>query len=901
MHVANIKKSFNILLATLIVFSYLLTSGVAIFKPQRAIAATYTVTNNNDSGAGSLRQAILDANSNPGADIIVFDNAYTIQPTSALPNITDEVEINGYTGSPGGATANSAASPAPFNGTLTVELDGTSAGASNGLNFDTGSEGSSVRGLVINNFEQSGIAIGVDDITIAGNFIGVDTAGTTAIPNNDNGIYISDGSNATIGGSSAADRNVISGNADNGIFFDSAAATHTIAGNIIGLSSLGSAALPNGSNGIAIQQTNQVTVGGSSSAAKNIISGNTGNGVWMSGATGTVVAGNYIGTNYDGTVDLGNGVEGVNLSGSDGNTIGGLTSDERNILSGNDSGVNINNSDSNTVLGNYIGTNASGSAAIANLFSGISLAGGSANNTIGGTTEGARNVISGNTDNGVTTDGSGGPAGTGNAVLGNYIGLGADGVTAIANDYGLGLFDVDGFTVGGTTEGARNVISGNTTGGINLTIVSAASVNNNTILGNYIGSDYTGTVGVGNGGGIQVRPGTGTGNVVGGTAAGAGNTIVDNGYSGIEMDDAVLVQGNWVGIAADGSPMGNGTASPNYPNVTITGNGGIFGGTSISARNFVADGQGPGIAVSGNTPLGGSQTSNATVQGNCIGTNLSCEVEAGYGNEGSGITNFADTTDILIGGTTAGAGNVVAGNGAGILNIGFQTYTPVFSSVLGNSVHDNSGFPVTSLGIDNLQTNDFVNFINAGVTLNDADDIDYAGNNTGTNHYLNFPVINSITSTNGQVTINYDLDINDAEAGATGYRVEFFANDAADPSGYGEGQTFLGYENVAGDVTGQSVTLTLPSGVEGNKFISATTIMTDESSDGFGHTSEFGALVEGNLVPTGSVTPTSSDNTVGLASTGRNIKWIGIIAAVLLAIGGAGLFIARRKQKFLQK
>ncbi len=77
----------------------------------------------------------------------------------------------------------------------------------------------------------------------------------------------------------------------------------------------------------------------------------------------------------------------------------------------------------------------------------------------------------------------------------------------------------------------------------------------------------------------------------------------------------------------------------------------------------------------------------------------------------------------------------------------------------------------------------------------------------------------------------------------------------------------MGYENVAGDVTGQSVTLTLPAGVEGNKFISATTTMTDNSTDGFGHTSEFGALVEGNLVPAGSVTPAPEAQ---LASTGRN-------------------------------
>ena len=154
MHISHItktkhplKQSLSILLILLIAFSYLLTSGVLLFNPRAAHAATYTVTNNNDSGAGSLRQAITDANASAGVDdVIVFSGAMTIQPATALPVVTDTVEINGYTGSPGGATPNTAVSPAPFNGTLTIEIDGQNSGGANdnGLTFGAGSEGSVV-------------------------------------------------------------------------------------------------------------------------------------------------------------------------------------------------------------------------------------------------------------------------------------------------------------------------------------------------------------------------------------------------------------------------------------------------------------------------------------------------------------------------------------------------------------------------------------------------------------------------------------------------------------------------------------------------------------------------------------------------------------------------------------
>lgn len=223
--------------------------------------------------------------------------------------------------------------------------------------------------------------------------------------------------------------------------------------------------------------------------------------------------------------------------------------------------------------------------------------------------------------------------------------------------------------------------------------------------------------------------------------------------------------------------------------------------------------------------------------------------------------------------------------------MGFSTYYPTNNSILGNSIFNNSGYVVSGIGIDNLQTNNFSTFINGGVTANDDGDVDYSGTNTGPNHYLNFPEPTAVSSTNGTATITYDLDINDSESGATGYRVEFFANDTADASGHGQGQTYLGSDTVSGDVTDRQATITLPAGVSGTKQISAVTIMTDSSPNGFGHSSEFSANLAGVLV--------AADNTNGggagagsdsLAATGNNIYAIITLAGALL-LGG---FVARR-------
>lgn len=415
--------------------------------------------------------------------------------------------------------------------------------------------------------------------------------------------------------------------------------------------------------------------------------------------------------------------------------------------------------------------------------------------------------------------------------------------------------------------------------------------NDHIVQCNNIGTNFAGTTGL-NSQNAGVVANNVSNLLVGGTGAGEGNIISGNagnvaggdGYRGTTTN--LVFQGNYVGVGANGECIGNGDGQ----GVGVTGSNNTVGGNTAAARNVISCHSGPsGSAVDLVGGFGTPSTGNK-FQGNYIGTNINGTVESGYGNNAFVIVG--DAQDNMIGGVGAGEGNIIAGNKAGILNLSFGAFLSVNNSILGNKIYDNVGGVLTSLGIDNVQTDDFVTYTNLGVTLNDANDIDYNNSNTGTNHYLNFPVINSITSSNGQVTINYDLDINDAEAGATGYRVEFFANDASDPSGYGEGQTFLGYQNVAGDVTGQSVTFTLPAGQVGNKFVSATTTMIDSSTDGFGHTSEFGALVESNFVPTGSVTPSPAT----LASTGDNSHLLVYYSVALITISTvAAVFVLRKR------
>jgi CSLREA domain-containing protein len=626
------------------------------------IGATFTVTSANDVDDGtcsaahcSLREAIIAANATPQLDLIHFNiapaGAKTISPTSFLPFLTSPVVIDGTT-QPG------------FVGTPIIELNGASAGAlQSGLVITGGN--STVRGLVINRFQGNGIILrSGGSNTVQGNYIGTNATGTAALANGVQGIAIDNAStNNLIGGISPGARNVISGNMSTGVAIQGVGTNgNVVQGNHIGTNASGTASIPNGGDGIALVGAANTTIGGTITGAGNLISGNTDNGVLASNSTtGTLIQGNMIGTNAAGTATLANGSSGVLItSGANNNTIGGAMAGARNVISGNgQEGVRMGGS-GNVVQGNFIGTNATGTGPLANGTIGVfrlgsgtgAVIGGTAGTTPGGPCTGACNLISGNGSRGVVIQD---PTNSGTIIQGNYIGTDVTGLSAIPNTTtGINLLNgTQSNTIGGTTPAARNVISGNLATGV---YIESGTTSNNVVQGNFIGINAAGSLALGNGNqGVRMVAGT-TNNTIGGTTAGAGNVISGNGNDGVEITGAGvtgnIVAGNYIGINAAGTaPVGNAVFGVS---ITAGATGNTIGGTVAAARNVISGNGQFGIIMAGAT------TSGNQIQGNYIGTNA-----AGNGalpNVQHGITVRGGATNNTIGGTAAGAGNVISGN-----------------------------------------------------------------------------------------------------------------------------------------------------------------------------------------------------------------------------------------------
>jgi hypothetical protein len=691
----------------------------------RMLLSTFLVTCTGDNGGvdplagagtGTLRQAIVDANSAgtgtaSSPDLIQFNiptgdsaynsstGAFTIQPLSAFPTISDIVVLDGY--SQPGASPNTLT--IGDNAVLKIVLDGSLAGVVDGLVIAGGN--STVRGLVVDNFGYgTGIYIsrGGNNLVV-GNFIGTDATGVASSANN-NGLLIYSSGN-TVGGVSPGDRNLISGN---------------------------NSGLPNSADG------------GSQPGDRGIYIGN-----------GNLLQGNYIGTGRSGTSALGNG---LGIESGSNSTIGGLTATPGtgpgNLISGNTIFGIDRAGNHNLIAGNLIGTTATGQAALGN-GAGVHLWGN--NNTVGGTTAEARNIISGNTGVGgagvvnaaidiENVTGVELAGGSYNLVAGNYIGTDIAGTTSLGGQTGIVIAGAYN-TIGGTTAAARNVISGNNSFGIQTIDNSAFGINfGNVVQDNYIGTDPSGTTVVRNLGYGIVLAGATHDNIIGGTDPGAGNVI--SGFNGILLR----------GIPSIGLPC-----------------------------------------------------TNNLVQGNLIGTDKTGTVALGNG-EGIEIDFSNNNT---IGGSASGAGNIIAFSSG----IGVNVYSGTGNSIRGNSIHDNGG-----LGIDLGQD---------GVTLNDA-----AGH-TGPNNFEDFPVLTSVvTNKAGNTTIagkfNSPLQPN------TAIIVDFYANPVADPSGYGEGQIYLGSltftMNASGAYTIHSFkpSVTVPVGY----------YVTANATDAAGNTSEFGPDVQ---------------------------------------------------------
>jgi Right handed beta helix region len=398
------------------------------------VLTTYSVTNTGDSGAGSLRQAILDANANPGADTINFSigtGPQTISPTSALPPITDPVTIDGTT-QPGAAA-----------GAPVIELNGASAGAS-AIGLDVATSDSVIRGLVVNRFFIGVKLFGARN-RLEGSFIGTDVAGTAARPNTLYGVQVVSGPDNVVGGTAGSTtRNVISGNgdigADGGIKIFGTG--NKVQGNYIGVDATGTAALGNCPEGIDVEGAGN-QIGGTTAGAGNVISANGSPGCVVTGvqielrggsnpATSTVVQGNRIGTNAAGTatfpasmgVRLGRPADGT---GPSGNTIGGGDSGAANVIAGHSTNVAIDGvATGNLIQGNLIGTNSAGDALGG--ANGIVISGGTSN-SIGGIGSALGNVIAHHGSSGLFVFGTATPPAVRNAIRGNSIfGNGAIGI-----------------------------------------------------------------------------------------------------------------------------------------------------------------------------------------------------------------------------------------------------------------------------------------------------------------------------------------------------------------------------------------------------------------------------------------------------------------------------------------
>ena len=508
------------------------------------------------------------------------------------------------------------------------------------------------------------------------------------------------------------------------------------------------------------------------------------------------------------------------------------------------------------IAGNFIGVDPTGEVAMgyANgaVTSGVSLA--QANdNTIGGLTPADRNLISGNSGNGVSLFG----VSSGNVVQGNYIGADASGTVALGNA-GCGIVLGDGYgslnnIIGGTAPGAGNLISGNRSFGIDM----ASAIAGNRVEGNCIGTDASGSAALGNGSdGLLVKdtfdipPGS-IGVTIGGSAPGAGNVISGNGGWGVNLANGYggdVVQGNRIGVnAAGAAALGNLVGGIEIVNTGPE----TIGGATAGAGNVISGNHGDGVQIRQTAP-------DDVVQGNLIGTDITGT--APLGNAGNGVYLGA-TSNHTIGGTTPGAANIIAFNGATAVATGGAAVgngVLVVSSINGGSTGDallgNSIYGNVLLGID---------LGGDGVTPNTPD-----GPHAGADNLQNFPVLTSAVAGSNSSTITGTLN----STPSTPFRIEFFASAAADPSAHGQGQTSLGATSSTTDGAGNaSFTAVLPAGAPSSQLVISATA-TDLTGN---NTSEFSSDVTATVVRD---TTTVLNVSPATASVGATVTFTATVA-----------------------
>lgn len=730
-------------------------NGIEGLEPRLLFTHNFVVNNPGDAGAPLAALGIPSTNGSvaPNSPVTLRSALETANAVSDYTNIA----FNLPTG-----TLIQPASPYPVmlsgvdidgrnrNGGPGIVLNGRLAGTNRDGLYLAGSN-NKVLGLCIQQFSACGIEFygfnqgpNGNNNTVQACFIGTNLAGTAAMGNGRTGILIENSSNCHIL------NNVISGNGVDGIGIQQVnsslkCSNNLIDGNFIGTNLAGTAAIPNRRNGIGLSSNcpaNQIGLPGSG----NLISGN--------GASGIVIGG------------------------------GTLTDDPT--------------SPGNVILSNRIGTNATATAAIPNGDNGILSA--SPHTVIGGAVTADRNIISGNgiggallNTHGIALTGQGS-----NIIEGNFIGTDGTSTRAIPNPGDGILINSPNNTIGGTKVGDANVISGNDRG------IEVQGAGNNTIQGNFIGTDLSGSVAVGNRtvgiylndspnnliGGLPGLPNTSnpqTGNVISnslGTPAitGAGILIQSN---------KNVVEGNFIGTDSSGTRrMGNEIG------VVIQGSGNSIGGSSAGGTvggNLISANTLFGIFI---TPIvsGSSADGNFIQGGNRIGTALNGTSALGNISAGIAINGSSHNT---IGGTNAGQGNIIAFNGS-----------PSVAA---------PGVSITVSGVSNLvDHNSIFSNTGAGILLTNG------GNNSQA-----APVVVNVGNTNNHPRVTGTLTSGKNQV----YRLDFYSNTTATP----QGRTWVGSTNVTTDGTGKASFQFVLNGVAFTQNITGT------ATDSKNNTSQFSA------------------------------------------------------------
>ena len=677
----------------------------------------------------------------------------------------------------------------------------------------------------------------------------------------------------------------------------------TLLGNFIGTNANGTAALPNGGDGVYISPNGTIVIGGEGLFEGNLISGNGNVGSGNSGAginispgfndasfAGTFyvfIKGNKIGTNYDGNADLGNADNGIfvsefNNGGGDvvdlNLIIGGANAAARNVVSGNkENGIDIRCKNA-TIIGNYIGTNSAGNAAIGNgildsFFADYGIyiqVQNGANYQIGSGETGEGNVISGNNGNGVyLSTGSGGSGAAQLAISGNFIGTNADGTIAVGNKRdGISIDSSTNYTlnatIGGITANARNIISGNDSDGVSL------GSGNISLHNNYIGTNKTGTGDLGNGiAGARVIYDA---NVkIGGTISllgtdyDVGNLISGNNGNGIEVSTLsnlpVVIRRNYIGTNAAGTG-----AIPNAKNGIYVSNLSTIIGSDINAAdgNVISGNGEDGIYLDGTGQFAVAQFTK--IYGNTIGTNSIGGDFLPNGQNGIEINASPNNRIGLAGNDTAI--NIVSGNNErGIYISGANSSgNKIENNIVGaGSTGGDLGNQESGIEIFNANQNFVGSASGTGNTIafNQKGVWIRSGNNNAIRR-------NSISS-NDQLGIDLGAagvtanDAGDADTGANNlqnfpvltaanqnniagslnsmpnasYDIDFYRVDSCDASGSGEGRYFVGTTSVSTDASGNAQFNLVNFSVLGQTF-TATASVSDSAAN---PTSEFSACI----------------------------------------------------------